>query len=113
MVSRLFGKLEAQRQRIFGSDGACATACATARLPAAATPPRARNLRRSMSVLLRLTLGPGQAGLAPAADTAAMLLGVLVALEAFEHVVGLFPAGAHGRFGGAVRAGAGAAQEHH
>ena len=35
-----------QRQRMFGSEGDCATACATARPPAAATAPRPRNLRR-------------------------------------------------------------------
>src|SRR5258708_26573819 len=47
------------------------------------------------TTLFRSALGPRQAGLAPAADGAAMPVSVFVALEAFEHVVGLFPAGAH------------------
>src|SRR4051812_23849366 len=46
MVSRLFGKLEAQRQRMLGRAGACATACVTAAALTAALP--AMNLRRSM-----------------------------------------------------------------
>src|SRR5690348_12608622 len=46
MVSRLFGKLEAQRQRICGRAGACATAWVTAAALATPTAPRARNLRR-------------------------------------------------------------------
>src|SRR5690348_2029652 len=105
---------------MLGSAGACATAWAAARLPAAAAAPRARNLRRSMGVLLlccccgktSLTLDPGQARLAPAADAVAMLLGVLVALEALQDVVGLAPAGAHRRLGRSVRARPRAAQEH-
>src|SRR5512132_2285304 len=50
MVSRLLGKLDAQRQRMLGSAGACATACWTAAAPAAAAPP-AMNLRRFMGEL--------------------------------------------------------------
>jgi len=46
-------------------------------------------------------------------DAAAMLLVVLVALEAFEHVVGLAPSSLHRGFGGAVRACPGAADEHY
>src|SRR5262245_9079039 len=42
----------------------------------------------------RLALDPGQTGLAPAADRVAVLGRVLVAFEAFEHVVGFAPAGA-------------------
>src|SRR6187549_163842 len=52
MVSRLLGKLDAQRQRMFGSDGVCAMACETAAAPAAAAAPRAMNLRRFMCALL-------------------------------------------------------------
>src|SRR4029077_20471961 len=119
MVSRLFGKLDAQRQRVFGSEGVCATAWATARLPAAATAPRPRNLRRFMDPptgligAISLTLTPRQAGLAPAVHRVAMLLPVLVAFEAFEDVVGFFPAGAHRRLRGGMRARAGTAEEHH
>jgi hypothetical protein len=47
-VSRLFGKLDAQRQRIEGSAGVCAIACLTAAAPPAAIVPRTRNLRRSI-----------------------------------------------------------------
>src|ERR1044071_6908612 len=117
MVSRLFGKLDAQRQRMLGSEGVCATACATARLPAAAAAPRPRNLRRFMDPptgligAVSLTLNPRQAGLAPAVHRVAVVLAVLVAFEAFEDVVGLFPAGAHGRLGGGVRARPRAAEE--
>src|SRR6185503_1695767 len=49
MVSRLFGKLDAQRQRMLGNDGVCAMACETARPPpAAAAAPRLRNFLRFM-----------------------------------------------------------------
>src|SRR3954462_13470035 len=54
MVSRLFGKLEAQRQRMFGRAGACATAWVTA--AALTTAPPAMNLRRSMRA-------PGKTGM--------------------------------------------------
>src|SRR6185295_6380210 len=52
MVSRLFGKLDAHRQRTLGSDGVCATACETAAAPAAAAALPAMNLRRFMCALL-------------------------------------------------------------
>src|SRR6478752_7737809 len=51
MVSRLLGKLEAQRQRRFGREGVWATACVTAAALATAVPP-AMNLRRFMGKLL-------------------------------------------------------------
>jgi hypothetical protein len=55
---------------------------------------------------------PGQAGMAPAAQFAALAVGVLVALEAFEHVVAFGVAGLAGqaRHGAS---GAAAADEHH
>src|SRR5439155_21140373 len=53
-------------------------------------------------VVRGLALHPGQAGLAPAADAVAMLVGVLVALEAFEHVVALAPARLRGGLRSAV-----------
>src|SRR5438034_8943928 len=58
-------------------------------------------------------LGPRQAGLAPAADAVPVLRVVLVALEAFEHVVGVAPARAHRRLRRALRALPRAADEHH
>src|SRR5260221_13891537 len=60
-----------------------------------------------------LALHPGQAGLAPAAERAAVLLSVLVAFEAFQDVVGLFPAGASRGIRRGVRTHAGAAEEHY
>src|ERR1700694_3288002 len=97
---------------MLGSDGVCATACDTARLPAAAAAPWLRNLRRFMdSPFLKIAgsllgLGPGKSRFSPAADGVAVLLRVLVALESFQDVVGLLPACTGGGFGGAVRAGA-------
>src|SRR5260221_4973679 len=57
-------------------------------------------------------LHPRQAGPAPATDGAAVLRPVLGALDAFENVVGLFPARAGRGIRGRMRAHAGAAQEH-
>src|ERR1051326_367424 len=63
--------------------------------------------------LLLSGLCPRQSGFPPATHRVAMPACVLVALEAFENVVGLAPAGAHRRFGRAVRARARAPDEHH
>src|SRR5712691_10784372 len=52
MVSRLFGKLDAQRQRTSGSAGVCATACAAAAVEITPNPARERNF-------LRFTEPPG------------------------------------------------------
>src|SRR6185295_17826027 len=54
MVSRLFGKLDAQRQRMLGNEGVCAIACDTASPPAAAAAPRPRNFLRFISSPLRV-----------------------------------------------------------
>ena len=51
--------------------------------------------------------------MAPAADLVAVPVGVLVALEAFQDVVGVGVAGRGGQVGGRIGAGATAAQEHH
>ena len=51
--------------------------------------------------------------MAPAADLVAVSVGVLVAFEAFQNVVGVGEACAHGEVGSGVRAHAAAAQEHY
>src|SRR5512133_1871502 len=55
---------------------------------------------------------PRQAGMAPATGLAALAVGVLVALKAFEHVVRCAIAGLAGQTGGLIRAGAAAADKH-
>src|SRR5581483_1168726 len=140
IVSRLFGKLEAQRQRMVGSEGVCATACAAAAAVTTPAPAPDRNFLRFMDPPAgwkksslerraparqggglgenpiprpnrRLALHPRQPGAAPAADGIAVPLRVLVAFESFEYVEGVGVSGL-GRGGrGVVRAPARAAKE--
>lgn len=56
---------------------------------------------------------PGQAGVAPATHLVALLVGVLVALEAFQDVVTGVVTHAGGSLGGIVRAGTATAHEHY
>lgn len=58
-------------------------------------------------------LGPGQSGKTPATDLAAVAVGILVALKAFQDVVGVGIARAGSQGGRCVGAGTAAAQEHH
>src|SRR5690554_875581 len=58
-------------------------------------------------------LGPRQAGVPPATDAVALAVGVAVALEALEHVVGLAVAEFGGQPRGLVGTDARAAHEHH
>src|SRR6185369_1767971 len=59
-----------------------------------------------------LSLMPGQAGMAPAADPVALALGVLVAFEAFQDVVAVAVTDFGRRSGRGDRAHAAAAEEH-